>query len=323
MRFETPLLRLPITFCAQTLAAEVNALPASAWMPHPQGFPGNDAVPLVAADGGLNDSLRGAMAPTEHLSRLPYITALMAELGGVWGRSRLMGLGAGAEVPGHVDTNYYWRTHIRIHIPIITNPAVTFTCGGEAVHMAPGECWIFDSFQPHNVQNRGTQKRVHLVLDTVGGDRLWALLDQAARGPATASGPWMPGAGERPALRFERVNTPAIMTPWEMRCHLDYLAGHLPAGAPAGGAMARMERFIASWHAAWAQFGETDEGRASYRLLIDTARADLNALGATDIRLTNKVPFAYALDALIFANALTKVRPATGADRPQSIALAS
>ena len=107
MRFDKPLLRLPITFCAQTLAAEVKALPASAWTPHPQGFVGNDAVPLVAADGGLNDRLRGVMAPTEHLAHCPYIAALMAELGGVWGRSRLMGLGAGAEVPDHVDTNYY------------------------------------------------------------------------------------------------------------------------------------------------------------------------------------------------------------------------
>ena len=32
-------------------------------------------------------------------------------LGGVWGRSRLMALAPGAEVPAHVDAHYYWRTH--------------------------------------------------------------------------------------------------------------------------------------------------------------------------------------------------------------------
>ncbi|WP_300975103.1 aspartyl/asparaginyl beta-hydroxylase domain-containing protein [Sphingomonas sp. LHG3406-1] len=209
MQFSKPLLRLPITFCVQTLTAEVAALPPTAWMPHPQGFPGNDAVPLVAADGGLNDRLRGVMEPTEHLARCPYIAALMAELGGVWGRSRLMGLGPGAEVPGHVDTNHYWRTHIRIHIPVITNPQVTFTCGDESVHMAAGECWVFDSFQRHNVQNKGKDKRVHLVLDTVGGEQLWALLDAAGRDLAPSE-PWMPGNRELPPLSFERVNTPAV-----------------------------------------------------------------------------------------------------------------
>ncbi|MCZ8369897.1 MAG: aspartyl/asparaginyl beta-hydroxylase domain-containing protein [Porphyrobacter sp.] len=322
MRFDKPLLRLPITFCAETLAAEVNALPSSAWMPHPQGFAGNDAVPLVAADGGLNDRLRGVMAPTEHLARCPYIVALMAELGGVWGRSRLMGLGAGAEVPGHVDTNYYWRTHIRIHIPVITNPQVTFTCGNESVHMAAGECWTFDSFQRHNVQNKGTEKRVHLVLDTVGGERLWALLDAAGR-DSVPSQPWMPGARELPPLSFERVNTPWVMTPWEMRCHLDYLAGHLPVGAPARDALGRMERFISTWHATWAQFGEHEEGQASYRQLIETARTDLKALGAGDMILNNNVPFAYALDALIFANALTRTRAEPGSRATASVSLAS
>lgn len=322
MRFGKPLLRLPITFCPQTIAAEVNALPSSAWMPHPQGFAGNDAVPLVAADGGLNDRLRGVMAPTEHLARLPYVAALMAELGGVWGRSRLMGLAAGAEVPGHVDTNYYWRTHIRIHIPVITNPKVIFTCGDESVHMAAGECWTFDSFQRHNVQNRGQEKRVHLVLDTVGGERLSALLDAAGRASVPAQ-PWMPGDRALPSLKFEQVNTPSVMTPWEMRCHLDYLAAHLPAGTPARDVLRRMDRFISVWHAAWAQFGDREEGRATYRQLIETARSELQAIGAGAMRLTNNVPISYALDALIFANAVTRVSADQGAAEPAPVALAS
>ena len=78
-----------------------------------------------------------------------------------------MGLGPGAEVPEHVDSHYHWRTHLRIHVPIITSPKVEFTCGGETVHMAQGECWLFDSFRWHEVHNRGTERRVHLVLDTV------------------------------------------------------------------------------------------------------------------------------------------------------------
>ncbi len=113
------------------------------------------------------------------------------------------------------------------------------------------------------------------------------------------------------------------MIPWEMRCHLDYLAGHLPVGAPARDAIGRMERFISTWHATWAQFGEREEGQATYRRLIETARADLGALGAGDLILNNKVPFAYALDALIFANALTRTRAEPVPAKTASISLAS
>ena len=101
----------------------------------------------------------------------------MHELGGVWGRSRLMGLAAGAEVPPHIDCHYYWRTHLRIHIPVITNPGVLFTCGDETLNMKAGECWVFDSFQRHEVHNNGIERRVHLVLDTIGGNRLWDLVE--------------------------------------------------------------------------------------------------------------------------------------------------
>ena len=182
MHFVRPLIQLPIRFCAETLAREVKALPPSAWLPHPQGFAGNDAVPLVTVNGALNDAFEGPMAATEHLRACPYLMALMEQLGGTWGRSRLMGLAPGARVPRHVDIHYYWRTHLRIHIPIVTNPGVTFTCGGETVHMAPGESWIFDSFQLHEVHNAGDAKRIHLVLDTVGGERLWDLIDAASNG---------------------------------------------------------------------------------------------------------------------------------------------
>ena len=76
MQFNRPLLQLPIRFEAETLAAEIAALPSSAWVPHPQGFEGNDAVPLVSVNGGLNDDFAGPMAATEHLKRMPYAEAM-------------------------------------------------------------------------------------------------------------------------------------------------------------------------------------------------------------------------------------------------------
>lgn len=106
MRLIKPLVQLPILFDADALTAEVRALPAAAWDPHPNGFPANDAPRLVSPDGKPTDALRWAMAPTEHLLASPYIKQLMSALGTEWGRSRLMRLGAGSQVPPHIDCHY-------------------------------------------------------------------------------------------------------------------------------------------------------------------------------------------------------------------------
>lgn len=318
MRFARPLIQLPIRFDPALLARDVAALPPSAWIPHPQGFAGNDAVPLVTVNGGFNDAFEGPMAATEHLAASPYLMALMEQLGGTWGRSRLMGLAPGARVPRHVDIHYYWRTHLRIHIPIITNPGVTFTCGGETVHMAPGEAWIFDSFQLHEVHNAGTQKRVHLVLDTVGGERLWDLVEAANDGLPSPAEPWLPNGAAAPHLAYERVNQPTIMSPWEIRCHLDYLGQHVVPDPRLAAVMNRVEKYLAAWQAAWSQFGEAAEGRKIYRPLIATTRADLAALECASIRLSNEAPLDQALDALIFSRALA--RPISPAEAAAGIA---
>ncbi len=91
MRIGRPLLKLPVRFCGETLAREVRALPAEAWMPHPQQFDGNSSVPLVSPDGAMVHRTYGPMAPTEWLRRSPYILEIMAALNATWGRSRLIG----------------------------------------------------------------------------------------------------------------------------------------------------------------------------------------------------------------------------------------
>lgn len=312
MHFSKPLLQLPIRFAADRLAREVAALPSSAWVPHPQGFAGNDAVPLVSVGGGLNDDIEGPMAATEHLRRCPYVMGVMGRLNGVWGRSRLMGLAPGSRVPSHVDIHYYWRTHIRIHIPVVTNPDVRFACGDDSVHMAPGECWVFDSFRLHEVRNEGSDKRIHLVLDTVGGDEIWDLIEAANGAGPIPDHPWLPADDAAPDLAFERINQPKVMTAWEMRCHVDYLADHVVANPRTAPVMARVDRFIAGWQAAWTRFGEADEGRDAYRRLIAAARDDLAAMGANEVLLDNDAPLPNALDALIFRKALA--RPQRAAD---------
>lgn len=303
MRLNRPLLKLPTRFCAETLAAEIRALPASAWVPHPNKIPGNDAVPLVTPGGQITDRFEGPMAPTEHLLKCPSITQVMAEIGGVWGRSRLMGLAPGAQVPHHIDINYYWRTHIRIHIPIITNPGVLFTCGKETVHMAPGEAWVFDSFLMHNVQNRGTQKRIHLVLDTVPGERLWSLIDEAQGTGASSPRPvkrFTPT--ERPIddLFFEQLNTPRVISPWEIRCHIAFIRELVVPHRQVEPVFKRLDRFAQGWASVWARFGDSGDGIQEYQRLIAEVKRDLQPLGAAELVLSNEVPVNVALQEMIF-----------------------
>lgn len=309
MHFDQPLLKLPLRFCADTLAAEVRALPATAWEPHPQRFPGNEAVPLVTPAGQVSNDFAGPMGPTEYLLQCPYAMEAMAEIGAVWGRGRLMGLGAGAEVPHHVDANYYWRTHIRFHIPVITNPDVDFHCGDMTVNMAPGECWIFDTFQQHHVHNRGTEQRIHLVFDTVGGERLWDLID-AARNGAAGGEPRLvaPGQGTGGPLAYEQANYPKIMSPWELRCHVEELLA-LTNDAPALAAVRRrLDRLIAGWIAAWSQYEDRDAGLPTYRNLLDSVRRDLDALGGQAIAMRNDRPLYLVLDKFVFENLIASSR---------------
>lgn len=302
MRLDRPLLQLPIRFCADTLAAEVLALPASAWQPHPTGFVGNEAVPLVTPGGTLNDMFDGPMGPTEALLQCPYIMQIMAEIGAVWGRSRLMALAPGAEVPPHADSHYYWRTHHRLHIPVITNPGVIFTCDDQSVHMAAGECWMFDSFRWHDVQNKGSERRVHLVIDTVGGGQLWDLMEAAQAGTET-SRMLLPGERSGDGLAFEQVNSPRIMSPWEIRCHVAFVAEHAVPDPLLETVFKRLERFVEDWAAAWARFGTADEGLTTYRELIATTRRDLAALGGGHLVLRNEIELYHVLDQLVFTMA--------------------
>lgn len=303
MRLKQPFLKLPICFDAQTLAAEVRALPPEAWTPHPGHIVGNEAVRLITPNGDPTDAIAGPMAATEHLKSCEYVQQIMAEIGGVWGRSRFMGLAPGREVPPHIDINYYWRTHLRIHIPVITNPGVEFTCGDETVHMAPGECWIFDSFRWHDVQNKGSEQRIHLVLDTVGGGRLPQLMREAEAGTGQ---PRLFAPGERAGqgLVFERVNSPRVMSPWEMRCHLAFTREHAGSNPKVLAVMDRVEEFIDEWAAAWSRFGTEDRGRRVYSELLAKVRADVDTLRIKQLELPNELLLERVLDELIFQMAL-------------------
>ena len=303
MRIGHPLLKLPLRFCGETLAREVNALPPDAWMAHPQKFDGNLSVPLVSPGGEMVHRTFGSMAPTQWLRRCPYILEIMQALDSTWGRSRLMGLEAGADVPEHIDIHYYWRTHLRIHIPVITNPGVGFTCNGETTHLAPGECWILDSFYKHSVANRGSETRVHLVLDTVGSGRLWDLIAAATAGSAEPSFV-KPGETAMQSLDFEQVNAPAVMSPWEMKSHVAYLTDWTDEQPGLQEVLTILDRFIMAWAGSWARYGASEAGLPHYLEHLAEVREALDNAGPLDIQMKNDWPLLLSVDQFILANAI-------------------
>lgn len=293
MRLAENFLRLPLRFDAARIAAEIDALPPEAWVPHPQKIPGNEAVRLITSRGEQNDDMASPMAPTDYLRACPAILDVMATIGATWGRSRLMRLTPQATVPAHVDIHYYWRTHVRMHIPIVTTPDVQFTCDDETIHMAAGECWMLDTWRRHRVQN-GAQPRTHLVLDTTGGERLWQLIELARAQPNARIAKPAP----LPIL-FERYDTSTIMSPWEVRYHAAFIGEQATAHPALGRVLKRLEQLVEAWNAIWMQYGPSPEGAPHYTALLKGFERDLPALQGQTISLRNQVPLYRILAELV------------------------
>jgi hypothetical protein len=305
MKLEHPFLQLPLAFDAAAIAAEVEALGEAPWRPHPQGYAGNSALTLISVGGDPDsDAVRGPMRPTPNLVALPLLQQVLHAIGAVWGRTRLMRLSGQAEVAEHVDISYYWREHMRVHVPIVTQPTVRFICGDSEINMAAGECWIFDTWRRHRVINDDHRSRIHLVADTVGGRAFWPLY-RAGRPSDRAIAGWAPrrvaAAAGTPALELESVNVPTVMSPYELREHLAFLFGETPptdaARALWGGVMAPFAR---EWQALWAKYGDSGEGLVDYRRLRDEVVPQVARAGQLAMR--NGVPLAEGLHALVFAN---------------------
>jgi hypothetical protein len=314
MKMQVPFMQLPLVFDAAALQAEIGAIDESAWRPHPQGYPGNDALTLITVGGDPDsDAAAGPMRPTIHLDRCPYLRQVLDSIGATWGRTRLMRLAGNAEVTPHVDVNYYWRERVRVHVPIVTQPTVRFSCGGAQVNMRAGECWIFDTWRPHHVVNDHDLARIHLVADTVGGARFWEHVRNAR--PHDRDAPsWSPrlirpNPAAAPMLEFESENLPAVMTPWEVRSHIAFMFSEANPHPNLQLIHDALIGFTRQWHALWSCHGAQRAGWSHFRRLLDETRAAIVATCATnEVLLRNGIRLIDALDAWVFDAAITDRR---------------
>lgn len=310
MKLDAPFIQMPLRFDAGRLADEIDALGDGVWLDHPQKFPGNSMLPLVAVNGDpAGDVFAGPMRPTAELERCPYFQQVLASFGATVGRTRLMRLCGRAEVKRHADQGYYWAERVRIHVPVVTQPTVRFECDTSAVNMAAGECWIFDTWRQHRVINHHESPRIHLVCDTVGGAgfrnhmRAGRLVgSEGVYPPAGWDTTFVPYQSATPRLTYEHHNVPVVMSPWELRQHLDFLLDEAEPFPNLPLVRRMVDELFRDWRGLWAAYG-AEEASPEYRRRIQEFVDDAKrAVGKAFLR--NELPLMPAIVMMVARQAV-------------------
>ena len=157
--------------------------------------------------------------------------------------------------------------------------------------------------------NDHSAARIHLVADTVGGEGFWN--NVAGGRPAGRDMPgWQPRLvapmpGFDPALDFESVNAPIVMSPWEMREHMMFMLGEAEPSPQLQGLQLLLLKLARRWHALWSAFGTAAEGWPRYRALLDEATPELRAQ-AQGVSLRNGISFMQGLSGAVLDVALVE-----------------
>jgi len=174
------------------LAAEALALPPTAWEPHfhraiytgdwsgvALRSVGGDPARLYPAGPGLDP--RTTWQPTPWLAACPATARLIDSLPFPVTSVRFLRLGPGSEIRSHNDPGLgAGHGEVRLHLALVSDPAVTFGLAGEPVDLRPGEWWYLDLDQHHTAANHGASPRIHLVVDGLVDDRLASRLTTGA-----------------------------------------------------------------------------------------------------------------------------------------------
>lgn len=316
MRLPRPFYRLPLQLDVDRLRSEVHALPSDAWAPHPNDIPGNSSLRLISVEGGENDGVEGDMRATPHLRRSPYLRQILASFGVVWSRSRLMRLAPRSRVPEHADINHHWFNRVRLHIPVITQPEVTFHCGDQTVHMAAGEAWLFDNWRVHHVENPTDSERIHFVADTSGSAAFWQLVAQseAPRGSSRE----LPFDGKAYEPMTERARQRPVMPPAEIELLVTDLRSEIVATDATRNAEvtryhALLHGFCSDWRQLYSLHGEDAAGRSRFVTLRDRVRESSRQIGEGLVMRTNGVAAHRVLEARVLRSCLDSPEPVMAA----------
>jgi quercetin dioxygenase-like cupin family protein len=186
-------LRLPPEFDRERLRADLDSALAWHWRTHYNDRAHNGAwssIALRSASGQAEDIGAHEDADfhdTPLLAHCPYFREVIASFACDTKSVRLMALDAGAEIMPHRDRGGSFEDGLaRLHIPVVTDPAVLFTLDGEDVHFHAGATWYMNANCLHAVRNASARARVHMVLDCVPNPWLRALFERSGWRPVPA-----------------------------------------------------------------------------------------------------------------------------------------
>ena len=183
-------LRLSLAFEPTRLAADMTNFSHGSWIEHfvKQNYDGDWSVVPLRGPAGATHPVRmiysdpscTAFEDTPMLAGSPYFREVLAAFACPLHAVRLMRLTPGSVIKEHHDNDLsFEQGMVRIHIPIVTNDGVDFRLNGTRCPMPAGSAWYLRLSDPHSVANRGTQDRVHLVIDAAVNDWVEALFQRA------------------------------------------------------------------------------------------------------------------------------------------------
>lgn len=176
-------LRLPLDFDPHALRADLARIPPDRWILHfnKAVYKGNWSGVALRGPANATHSIQSLFASpgtkdwanTNLMNTCPYFAHVVQSLECPLQSVRLLSLAPGAVIEEHTDHCLSFEDgELRLHVPVQTNPEVEFLLNGVQVRLGEGETWYLNVNLPHSVANRGSQHRVHLVVDCVVNDWL-------------------------------------------------------------------------------------------------------------------------------------------------------
>lgn len=169
-------IKFPFTFDKKKLVNDVTKVMSSKWIAHynANDYSGKWTSIALMSKGGKSSNINAFSNSTEDFIAtdiLEFCSYFQEILDGFLFEKtavRLLNLGSGAEIKPHTDYCLGYEDGVfRLHIPIITNPDVTFILDKQRLIMNVGECWYINANFTHSVKNGGKNDRIHLVIDGI------------------------------------------------------------------------------------------------------------------------------------------------------------
>ena len=176
----TPTLKLPLSFDIRPVRAEVETFTNDDWTPHfnTQYYEGDwSGIALRSGEDAhvalYPDPTAAKFVDTDAMTRCPSVKQILKTFECETESVRFLRLGVGDKILEHRDYKLSIEDGVaRIHIPVKTSSEVEFYLDGKRIEMNEGEAWYLNFNLPHRVENKGSNERIHLVIDCIANDWL-------------------------------------------------------------------------------------------------------------------------------------------------------